>query len=136
MKHDSCRSTSAYPLAGQNLYIFSTTARSVNVTQSLIGAVTSWTNEYKLANRSDVNVCCARMKFSKIGHFLQAVQDQSVSIGCGVVTFTNSGWTNVLIACNYSRGNLGGAPVYVSGAAGSQCPNGTDAVYTNLCRSF
>ena len=49
-------------------------------------------------------------------------------IGCAasyfVANMDNSDWNSTLLACNYGRGNLIGAPVYSQGDATSQCKTG------------
>jgi hypothetical protein len=131
MEHDGCIKTDAYPFAGQNL----AGSFKSNVNEALTEAVNMWINEYKNANQGDIKNCCGGSKFMKIGHFTQVVRDKVVAIGCAASRYTEKGWKFMLIACNYSYGNMVGTPVYVSGAAASRCPNGRDATFKNLCRT-
>lgn len=136
MQHDGCRATDAYPSAGQNLYWEGATNFDSDVNKVLLNAVNGWYNEVKDANQGDINNCCGGNKFPKIGHFTQVVRDKVVAIGCAASRFTdNNGWKSTLIACNYSYGNMMGTPVYISGNTASQCRNGRDSVFGNLCRT-
>lgn len=135
MQHKGCISTDKYRIAGQNLYWSGTTGNYGDVSNDLNSAVQSWYNEVKDVEQADINSCCGGNKFSKIGHFLQLMQDRAVAVGCAVARYTSDGWKATLIACNYSFGNLGNNPVYTSGATASACPNGRNSVFKNLCNS-
>jgi hypothetical protein len=135
MEHDSCYKTETYPNAGQNLYWTSASSHDPNVGKVFSDAVTAWYDEYKDANQGDIDECCGGDKFMQIGHFIQVVRDKTVAIGCAASRYTENGNKVTLVACNYSYGNILGTPVYVGGAPGSTCPNGTDATFENLCRT-
>lgn len=133
MKHDECRSSTKYPRAGQNLFWTATTGSYKDVNFALTGAIKSWFDEYKDASQSDIDNCCGGGRLSKIGHFLQVVQDRAVAIGCAVSRYTNGKWKTTLVACNYSYGNILNKHVYTTGRTASACPNGKNSVFTSLC---
>lgn len=108
---------------------------SEGIEKVLTDSVLSWYNEKKDSNQGDINKCCGGLKFSRVGHFLQVVQDKVASIGCAAVTYTKNRSKHVLVTCNYSYPNVDGSPTYVSGKVGSQCPSGRDYIFTNLCKS-
>ncbi|KAG5669801.1 hypothetical protein PVAND_000094 [Polypedilum vanderplanki] len=132
MQHDRCRSTQKYKYAGQNLY-WSGSSNYGDIINDLIGAVNAWYNEVKDVSQSDIDKCCGGKNFSKIGHFLQMVQDRAVAVGCAAFRYTSGTWKATLIACNYSFGNMGNDRVYVSGPTASACSSGRNPNFKNLC---
>jgi hypothetical protein len=133
MRHDKCRKTQKYPVAGQNLYWSATTGNFGDVNGALKDAIYSWYNEVSKASQNDINRACSGGNFGAIGHFTQVVKDKAVAVGCAISRYTKDGWKTTLIACNYSFGNMCGEAVYVSGNPGSSCPNGRNSFYRNLC---
>lgn len=134
MEHDQCRATVRFPFAGQNIYMHGTTGEFDPIEQQLEGAVNLWFNEHVDANPSDITNCCGGERFSKIGHFLQLVQDRVVRIGCAALRYSTVQWRTTLVTCNYSMGNVLDRPVYETGPAGSGCRT-RDSFYNNLCTS-
>ena len=62
------------------------------------------------------------------------VQDRSIQVGCGVVTYKSSGYHWILMACNYARTNILNQSVYLTSAvAGSGCKSGKNPSYPALC---
>jgi hypothetical protein len=135
-EHEPCKKTLSNKIYGQNLFSEITSGRIENdINQLLVNVVLSWYNEKKESSQADINQCCGGYKFSKIGHFLQVIQDKVTSIGCAAARFTKNGETHILATCNYSHPNVVGKPTYVSGNSASQCPSGRDLIFMNLCNS-
>lgn len=133
MAHDQCRNTAKFKYAGQNLG-FRGNSREFEGTSSFIQNILwAWYNEIKDANSSDIAKCCG--KISKIGHFLQIIQDNAEYVGCAIAKYTNNGrMKSLLLACNYSYTNMMAQPVYKSGSSASNCGSkGRNSKYTSLC---
>lgn len=135
MAHDSCHNTQDYPFSGQNLGLRATTGNFEAVdscAENII--VNGWYNEVKDASPADIAKCCGSSSGKTIGHFTVMVADRAIQVGCAVAQYTNGQWKTCLMACNYAFTNLGGAPVYVSGPAASNCTKGSNVDYPALCK--
>ncbi|KAJ6647764.1 Scoloptoxin [Pseudolycoriella hygida] len=70
-----------------------------------------------------------------ISHFTQLIWAKADRVGCavaksqGIYPNTNT----IFLCCNYNTGNILQTPVYISGPAASQCPNGVNPQYAGLC---
>ena len=63
------------------------------------------------------------------------MKDDVDRIGCAVVKFTKSNvWKTSGIACEYSKMQMIGEPIYHSGPTASQCPAGRSENYQGLCK--
>lgn len=69
----------------------------------------------------------------QIGHFTQVVTDDAFAVGCAAVKYNEGSDISIILTCNYSRTNLDGAKVYVSGPTASDCKTGTNSKYPGLC---
>lgn len=132
MAHDQCRSTIQFPFAGQNIYMHGTTGNWNPIAQQLKGAVDLWFRENTLAKPENIDNCCGGDDFSKIGHFLQMVQDRLIRIGCAAARYTTIEWATTIVTCNYSWGNFLNQPVYQTGPTASNCTS-RHSPFTNLC---
>lgn len=99
-------------------------------------AVLSWFNERADVKQKDIFKCCGGTRFSKIGHFLQVIQDKVTSVGCAASRYTKNGSRHTLVTCNYSHPNVINFPVYEIGSPASKCPSGREMIYINLCKSI
>lgn len=133
MAHDQCRNTFQFKSVGQNLGFRANTMGFEGLSTFLNGVIWAWYNEIKDASQSNIDQCCGGGNFTKIGHFLQMVQDKATSIGCAVSRYTNGQWKTLLLGCNYSHGNLLSGAVYASGNATSGCPTSKNTKYPGLC---
>lgn len=66
------------------------------------------------------------------------VTDDAFQVGCAAVQFDQPDangyvWTSTYYVCDYSRTNIYGSAVYVSGTTASACKNGTNPQYPGLC---
>ena len=59
--------------------------------------------------------------------------EANTHIGCAAVRYTDNGWTNFLMACNYATTNLKNHRMYASGTTASGCKSGISSTYPNLC---
>jgi hypothetical protein len=66
------------------------------------------------------------------------ITERSTHVGCGITTFkiqeNGRQMDSYVLACNYASANLENMPVYHSGAVGSGCTLGRDALYPGLCK--
>lgn len=132
MAHDQCRNTAKFKYAGQNLGYRANSKEFEGTSSFLNNVIWAWYNEIKDAKSSDIAKCCGNV--SKIGHFLQIIQDHATHVGCAVSQYTNGKMKSLLLACNYSYTNMMSQPVYVTGSAASGCGNsGKNSKYTSLC---
>lgn len=135
MAHDPCRNTPGYKYVGQNLVYRSKTGGSGNfeeLSKYITAGINMWYKELQYSISSDIDSCCGDTRFTKIGHFLQMMQDKAVYVGCAISRYTSGVWRTLLMCCNYSAPNMKTKPVYVSGVPASQCTS-TDTKYTSLC---
>lgn len=133
MAHDSCRSTSKFKYAGQNLGITGNSAQFDAVESAMKTVVDSWYIEVEDAIQSAVDTCCSTANGKTIGHFTQLVTDEAGHVGCAISQYTSDGFKFNLVACNYAITNIVGNPVYASGSSASACGNGTNPKYQALC---
>lgn len=71
---------------------------------------------------------------SAIGHFTTMVNERNNRIGCAITRYTDSsGVSGTLLACNYAVTNVQNNPIYRAGSPASECINGRNPNYTNLC---
>ncbi|XP_055606866.1 antigen 5 like allergen Cul n 1-like [Uranotaenia lowii] len=133
MKHDSCRNTVVYKYSGQNLASYGTTASTVNATAQLISMIGNWYKESANANPQFIDAYPSAAPPAVIGHFTQVVKDISDRVGCGMTTWKENGWNNLLLACNYARTNILGEATYVKGTTASKCTTGKNTQFPGLC---
>lgn len=93
-----------------------------------------WFNESRLANQSNIEMCCYSYNNQDIGHFLAFATDRSTHIGCALTKFMKEGeWRTYLYSCNYASGNIEMLPVYRAGPTASACTYGPNPKYPGLC---
>lgn len=134
--HDSCRSSNQFNHAGQNMFTFSTSGTTIDVTQTINSAINSWSSQHQWTRVSDINNLTGTTggNGNTIGHFTAMINARMTHVGCGMTIFTNSNnWRQAIFTCNYAFNNFINRPVYVSGAITSQCTTGRDTQFTNLC---
>ncbi|XP_055607821.1 antigen 5 like allergen Cul n 1-like [Uranotaenia lowii] len=134
MQHDQCRNTENFPYAGQNLAIYSTNARSFNVTAQIVSMINAWYKESLNVNIKDLESLSA--PDFPIIHFTQIVRDTSNAIGCATSTWKENGMTYFYLVCNYAVGNLVGEQVYSTGSTASGCTTSNNSLYTGLCSTL
>lgn len=133
MAHDACRSTPAYPKAGQNLAIEGLYNNYQDTNTSLVSMMDLWFNEYKLC---PVELISNYEDYKEdVGHFTQMVQQKSGRIGCALVNFKSGHWFQSLLTCNYSYTNIYGGETYTQGAPCSKCATKCSTVNPGLCVS-
>lgn len=91
--------------AGENLYVYYTTATSVTSDNLAKGAIDSWYNEVKLYNYAAPGFSSAT------GHFTQVVWKGSTQLGCGASkgtkTLNGTKFNAFYVVCHYSpAGNV------------------------------
>jgi len=135
--HDKIRNKLNSDYVGQNNFIsYSGSQESADVVQSKVTeAVDSWYNEVTDPGFSPENIDPFRFDFGT-GHYSQVVWAETSELGCGATYYQDTdGWYKNLIVCNYAiGGNFGNGPVYITGAAGSRCPDDTQANEEGLCQ--
>jgi hypothetical protein len=134
--HDACRSTNQFNFAGQNMFTFTTTAATIDVTQTINNAINAWGSQHQWVRVSDINNLTGGTggNGNTIGHFTAMVNARMTHIGCGMTIFTNANnLRQAIFTCNYAFTNVLNRPVYVSGGIGAQCTTGRDATFRNLC---
>lgn len=68
------------------------------------------------------------------GHFTQLVNGNSTAVGCGATRYVYNSFHRFYFGCNYGRGNVVTATVYVAGETASGCTS-TDSTYPALCEA-
>lgn len=91
--------------AGENLYVYYTTATSITSDSLAKGAIDSWYNEVKLYNYAAPGFSSAT------GHFTQVVWKGSTQLGCGASkgtkTLNGTKFNAFYVVCHYSpAGNV------------------------------
>nr|CAH7747022.1 unnamed protein product [Callosobruchus chinensis] len=136
LAHDRCRSTSTFPLVGQNLASASTTAYNIDIAKEVRRMITSWYEEVTLFNSADIKDI---KQDGRVGHYLQLVWATTRMVGCAASTWTTvegkTKWRHLIFACNYApAGNILNTAVYEVGKSGAKCPNGKrHQKYRSLC---
>ncbi|XP_037932306.1 uncharacterized protein LOC119667094 [Teleopsis dalmanni] len=133
MKHDQCRNTDKFKLAGQNLAYSGWSGTTKEVQAVSVSHVQMWFDEYKDCSMTYINNYSNPTNGKVIGHFTQVVQEKATSMGCAILRQTKNGFTEQYTACNYAYTNVINRPVYTSGTAASACTSGKDATYKSLC---
>lgn len=134
MSHDSCRNVERFKNVGQNLVYRAKSLAFEKLPSFINNSINMWFNEIQYAYPADIDTCCGGTRFSKIGHFLQLMQEKITAVGCAIAKYTNGNWKTLLLACNYSASNLKGSRVYMTGESGSNCTDkGTSVRYRYLC---
>jgi Cysteine-rich secretory protein family len=133
MKHDDCFRTEKYPQAGQNLAIAMSTSDFLDISFFINNSISSWYEEKSFTSPKQISKCCGGKNFHKIGHFLQIVNEKAATIGCAIAKFSDHKWKNLILACNYSFGNMKNAPVYSTGKSASECEFEKNLQYPALC---
>lgn len=133
MRHDSCRGTSQFNFAGQNLAMG--WSSSVNVDNSIQQFIEMWANEHVYTRVSDILSLQGVNggNGNAIGHFTAMVNEKMTHVGCAMSLFDDGSWRAALFACNYAFTNFIGRRVYQNGATASQCVTGRDSIFNNLC---
>ncbi|XP_017850490.1 antigen 5 like allergen Cul n 1-like [Drosophila busckii] len=136
MKHDKCRKTDDFELAGQSLYTMCRSG-SFNDTLELITAVDACYGEVKHVKQSHIDAFKEIAGPPFIARFAALVADRNIAVGCAVSTFS---WGNMfktfLMACNYATSILPEHKVYNSCAKpASKCSTGVNPSYKFLCNS-
>lgn len=133
MKHDACRSTFAFPNAGQNLAKMSAYGTFSDPKAMLITMIDDlWFGEHK---DTPVEMVKEYKAYDKvIGHFTAMIQQKSARVGCAMTQFKeNDKWYVTLLACNYSWTNFYGAEIYAEGIPCSKCALKCSSNYPGLC---
>lgn len=133
MRHDSCRGSSQFNFAGQNLAM--RWASNINIDDSITLFINMWANEHAYVRLSDIQSLQGTSGGggNVIGHYTAMVNEKMTHVGCAMSLFDDGSWRAALFACNYAFNNFIGRRVYQSGATGSQCVTGRDSVFSNLC---
>lgn len=135
--HDQIRNKLNFDSVGQNLYTssFSRQESADDVQNTVIRAVELWYNEVTNPGFSPENIDPFRFEFPT-GHYSQVVWAETSELGCGLTYYQDTdGWYKTLIVCNYAiSGNMQNVPMYITGAAGSRCPEDTQANEDGLCQ--
>ncbi|XP_063615598.1 venom allergen 5.01-like [Penaeus indicus] len=120
-------------VVGQNLYYSSTSADNDDAIE-WTQAIQAWYNEVSDMPKDFVASFGSIPPSGKaVGHYTQVVWAKTYEIGCGAVHYADSG-TKKIYSCNYGpAGNFVNNPVYVEGAAASQCPGAVSTTYSDLC---
>ncbi|PSN37065.1 hypothetical protein C0J52_25176 [Blattella germanica] len=127
-EHDKCRDVEDFPV-GQNLAIQGSTLAP---TTDLGMLIQGWFDEVKDFDSSLVG------KFQQssgpaVGHYTQLVWGASQYVGCGQSFYTQNGFKNIFLVCNYGpAGNFLGQKMYEVGDACSKCSGGA-ACKDSLC---
>ena len=119
---------------GENLYVTSFHTSNSQHVEALHG----WSIEHLDYDYTDDGCNPGTM----CGHFTQVVDKRSTRVGCAMVdcasmvnigsVFATNGGTYA-ICQYYGPGNYWGTTSFDYGTVGSECPNGMDADYPNLC---
>lgn len=135
MRHDSCRGTTQFNYAGQNLGIYFSSEPFDNLLDVAIELVDEWAKEHVFARVSDINSLQSTVggDGGVIGHFTAVVNEKMTHVGCAMVTFIDDGWNTALLACNYAFTNFIGRRVYQAGVPTIDCTTGRDSTFPNLC---
>lgn len=133
MKHDSCRSTSEFKHAGQNLAYRANSGAFEHVEPLIENVVKGWFKEVSHAALPDMEKCCNSRSGKTIGHFTQLITDRATQVGCAIVKYTEKEWKTSLVCCNYAFSNMVGSKVYVMGKTASGCNSGVNPDYPALC---
>jgi hypothetical protein len=136
--HDECRATDEYKYAGQNLAIRKKYPSKPETIQGIKDAINDWYKEFGNATQADLDKVPLTLDGPVVGHFTQIVSDKADSIGCGATRYISPSnginFNALQLSCDYSRTNLGGQPVYISGSTpASGCKTGTNPQYPGLC---
>ena len=134
-KHSNKAGFTTLPYSvGENLSVYSSGTTNSRHEEALYG----WSIEHKdYSYRADD---CIPGKMC--GHFTQVIDMRSTRVGCATVvcdsmvnigsSFATSGGT-YSVCQYYEAGNHVGTKSFNYGKTGSECPNGMDADYPNLC---
>lgn len=118
---------------GQNRY--DSWSSAYDATRDYAKYVQAWFDEVKDWPASDTSAFVVTA--ATTGHYTQVVWGKTSKVGCGFVAWksTDQYPYRQAFICNYwVAGNFMGAPLYIEGAAASQCPSGTVAD-DGLCKS-
>lgn len=133
MEHDACRSTYAFPYAGQNLAKMSQSQRFSDPKDMLILMIGNmWFGEYKDCPVELVK--SFKLTSTVVGHFTAMIQQKSGRVGCAMTQFKeNDMWFVTLLACNYSYTNMMETEIYAVGPPCSKCVSKCSSKYPGLC---
>ncbi|XP_062550445.1 antigen 5 like allergen Cul n 1-like [Armigeres subalbatus] len=117
--HDSCRSTSEYPFAGQNIASKLVCGRTpLAVEGMIVDSVDVWFQEYKNTTPAMTDSYPeGKVPGGPIGHFTQLVNDMVQCIGCSYITYEEQRENKKTcqrhyLVCNYSYSNFIGEKTY------------------------
>lgn len=132
--HDKCRNTVQYSRAGQNIANLAFQNTNYADADVIRDFVNDWYSEYADANPAQMASYPKGYTGPAIGHFTQIVADRCTAVGCAMVRYVDQdGWTNQDLVCNYAITPITSQPIYVAGAACSQCATGCNPKYPGLC---
>lgn len=135
--HDTCRNTDAFAWSGQNLAKNWWHGGVEDIQTLLLGQMDKWFDEHNNSDMSNINSVRANDNGKVTGHFTAMIHELSIRVGCASVRSSESNngvmWETLTTACNYAHTNVIGAPIYRAGPTASQCENGTNPQYPNLC---
>jgi hypothetical protein len=100
-----------FKFSGQNLGSSSSSTKYGNADELIDSITTTWFNEYRYANASNVAKCCFSYVPStiKIGHFLTFAIDRSTHVGCAMTRFIKDVfWRTHYLVCNYASASITG----------------------------
>ncbi|XP_037818682.1 antigen 5 like allergen Cul n 1-like [Lucilia sericata] len=133
MNHDRCRNTDAFKYAGQNLAWMGFFG-DVDHAEKLKESVEMWYSEVKDSQQAYIDSYPNGYSGPAIGHFTVMMADRNIRVGCAASMYTEGGFKNYLVACNYATTNMINFPIYAScQKAGTSCTTGTNPQYPNLC---
>ncbi|XP_058449993.1 antigen 5 like allergen Cul n 1-like [Malaya genurostris] len=131
--HDKCRNTATLKTVGQNIARQYYYGMNFTDTDLIKGFVNAWYAEAANGNKDIIASYPDNYTGPVVGHFTQVVADRATQIGCSLVSYITSPWTNQLFVCNYAITNIIGQPVYQTGTKCSKCTTGCNAKYDGLC---
>ncbi|CAD7083425.1 unnamed protein product [Hermetia illucens] len=130
MKHDKCRKTKRFPMAGQNLSKV-WAGGWITAKGAIKSGINLWFKEYKHAKQSNLDKL--RFKGPTTGHFTVMVNDLNTHVGCALVVQPTSSGSESFFACNYAQTNVIGTQLYIKGPPASKCIKGANEKYPALC---
>ncbi|CAL4068444.1 unnamed protein product [Meganyctiphanes norvegica] len=102
-------------------------------------AIQSWYDEVKNMPASLVNSFAQHPTGKVISQYTQVVWAETYEVGCGAIHYPDTAAGIVfpeakIYVCNYGPGgNWLSSPVYLTGPAASNCPDGNSSDYAGLC---
>lgn len=128
--HDECREDPQYAYVGQNLYSAYKSGAPVDPKTIASNGIKKWIAEDKKTSQKHLNKLGSK---KGIGHYTQVVSDRACYVGCAMTMWQKGKKEFSYLVCNYSYGNVVGAPAYQK--SGDRCQSGYDSEFTSLCSS-